>query len=171
MTNQVRVGDEAPDFTLTDTDLKPRSLSDFLGNKIVLAFFVGAFTSVCTKEMCAFRDSMARLIDLKAQVIGISVNDPFSNKAFAEKNRFPFPILSDYNRDVIRTYGIESSDFAGLTGYTVAKRSIFVIDEKGIVRYVWITDDSTVEPNYAEVEETISKLSPYICWCASYKSN
>jgi glutaredoxin-dependent peroxiredoxin len=158
MTNQVRVGDEAPDFTLTDTDFKPRSLSDFLGNKIVLAFFVGAFTSVCTKEMCAFRDSMARLIDLKAQVIGISVNDPFSNKAFAEKNRLPFPILSDYNRDVIRTYGIESSDFAGLKGYTVAKRSIFVIDEKGIVRYVWITDDPTVEPSYAEVEETISRL-------------
>ena len=158
MTNQVRVGDEAPDFTLTDTDLKPRSLSDFLGNKIVLAFFVGAFTSVCTKEMCAFRDSMARLVDLKAQVIGISVNDPFSNKAFAEKNRLPFPILSDYNRDVMGTYGIESSDFAGLKGYTVAKRSIFVIDEKGIVRYVWITDDPTVEPNYAEVEETISKL-------------
>ena len=129
-----------------------------MATKSFWPFFVGAFTSVCTKEMCAFRDSMARLIDLKAQVIGISVNDPFSNKAFAEKNRLPFPILSDYNRDVIRTYGIESSDFAGLKGYTVAKRSIFVIDEKGIVRYVWITDDPTVEPNYAEVEETISKL-------------
>jgi peroxiredoxin len=108
--------------------------------------------------MCAFRDSMVRLIGLKAQIIGISVNDPFSNKAFAEKNRLPFPILSDYNRDVIRTYGIESSDFAGLKGYTVAKRSIFVIDGKGIVRYVWISDDPTVEPNYVEIEETISRL-------------
>jgi peroxiredoxin len=158
MANHVRIGDEAPDFKLVDTDLKSRSLREFLGNKIVLAFFVGAFTSVCTKEMCAFRDSMARLIGLKAQIIGISVNDPFSNKAFAEKNRLPFPILSDYNRDVTRTYGIESSDFAGLKGYTVAKRSIFVIDGKGIVRYVWISDDPTVEPNYVEIEETISRL-------------
>lgn len=85
MPNPIKVGDKAPDFTLPDTDLKPRSLKEFLGKKVVLAFFVGAFTSVCTKEMCAFRDSMARLIDLKAQVIGISVNDPFSNKEFAEK--------------------------------------------------------------------------------------
>jgi len=66
MINKVKVGDKAPDFTLPDTELKPRSLREFLGNKTVLAFFVGAFTSVCTKEMCAFRDSMARLIDLKA---------------------------------------------------------------------------------------------------------
>ncbi len=158
MASHVNVDDEAPNFTLTDTDLKPRSLREFLGDKIVLAFFVGAFTSVCTKEMCAFRDSMARLIGLKAQIIGISVNDPFSNKAFAEKNRLPFPILSDYNREVIRAYGIESSDFAGLKGYTVAKRSIFLIDEKGVIRYVWISDDPSVEPNYQEIEETISKL-------------
>jgi peroxiredoxin len=102
---------------------------------------------------------MARLIGLKAQIIGISVNDPFSNKAFAEKNRLPFPVLSDYNKEVIKAYGIESSDFAGLRGYTVAKRSIFLIDEKGIVRYVWISDDPSVEPNYLEIEETLSKLT------------
>ena len=118
MTNKINVGDKAPDFTLIDTNLKPRSLSEFLGNKIVLAFFVGAFTSVCTKEMCTFRDSMARLISLKAKVIGIAVTDPFSNKAFAEKNFLPFPILSDHKREVIRTYGIELPDFAGLKGYS-----------------------------------------------------
>jgi glutaredoxin-dependent peroxiredoxin len=90
MVNQIKVGDKAPDFTLPDIDMKPRSLSEFKGQKVLLAFFVGAFTSTCTKEMCAFRDSMARLIDLKAQVVGISVNDPFSNKAFAEKKPFAF---------------------------------------------------------------------------------
>lgn len=90
MAKQIEVGDEAPDFTLTDVDLKPKSLKEFKGQKIVLGFFVGAFTSTCTKEMCEFRDSMARLIDLKAQVIGISVNDPFSNKAFTEKTDYPF---------------------------------------------------------------------------------
>ena len=84
------MGDKAPDFALPDTELKTRSLKEFRGHKVVLAFFVGAFTSVCTKEMCAFRDSMARLTDLKAQVIGVGVNDPFSNKAFAEKTGYPF---------------------------------------------------------------------------------
>ena len=102
MSSKIKVGDKAPDFTLPDTDKKQRSLKEFLGKKVVLAFFVGAFTSTCTKEMCEFRDSMARLTDLKAQVIGISVNDPFSNKAFAEKNRLPFPVLSDYKREVIK---------------------------------------------------------------------
>jgi peroxiredoxin len=152
MTNTIDVGDKAPDFTLIDTDLKPRSLSEFLGNKIVLAFFVGAFTSVCTKEMCTFRDSMAKLTDLKTQVIGIAVTDPFSNKAFAEKNFLSFPILSDHKREVIRVYGIELPDFAGLKGYSTAKRSIFILDKAGIVRYVWISDDPRVEPYYGEIE-------------------
>ena len=137
MTNQIKVGSKAPDFTLPDVDLKNRSLNEFLGQKVILAFFVGAFTSVCTKEMCTFRDSMARLIDLNAQVIGISVNDPFSNKGFAEKNRLPFPILSDYKREIIKQYGLEFSNFLGLEGYTVAKRSIFILDKDSIVRYVW----------------------------------
>jgi peroxiredoxin len=158
MANQIKVGDKAPDFTLPDTNMKPRKLKEFLGKKVVLAFFVGAFTSVCTKEMCAFRDSMARLIDLKAQVIGISVNDPFSNKAFAEKNRLTFPILSDYNRQVIKTYGVETPDFGGLKGYTVAKRSIFIVDKNGVVRYVWTTEDPTIEPDYREIEKALENI-------------
>jgi peroxiredoxin len=158
MPNPIKVGDKAPDFTLPDTDLKPRSLKEFLGKKVVLAFFVGAFTSVCTKEMCAFRDSMARLIDLKAQVIGVSVNDPFSNKEFAEKNRLTFPILSDYNRQVIKSYGVEMHNFAGLDGYTVAERSIFIVDKNGVVRYVWMSEDPMVEPDYAEIEKALEQI-------------
>jgi peroxiredoxin len=158
MTATVKVGDKAPNFTLPDTDLNYKSLKDFLSRKVVLAFFVNAFTAVCTKEMCAFRDSMARLIDLKAQVIGISVNDPFSNKAFAEKNKLPFPILSDYTHEVIKTYGVEAPNFGGLKGYTVAKRSIFVIDQSGIVRYVWSSEDPAVEPYYEEIEKTLQGI-------------
>jgi peroxiredoxin len=158
MVSKINVGDKAPDFTLPDVDLKPRSLKEFLGQKIVLAFFVGAFTSTCTKEMCEFRDSMARLIDLNAQVIGLSVNDPFSNKGFTEKNRLPFPILSDYKREVIRTYELELPNFAGLNGHTVAKRSIFVIDSKGIVRYVWVSDNPAVEPNYQEIQKALEQI-------------
>jgi glutaredoxin-dependent peroxiredoxin len=158
MVNQIRVGDKAPDFVLVDMDKKPRSLHEFLGKKVVLAFYVGAFTSTCTKEVCSFRDSMARLVDLNAQVVGISVNDPFSNKAFAEKNRLPFPVLSDYNREVIKLYGVEMFDFAGLKGYTVAKRSIFIVDGQGVVRYTWISEDPTVEPNYGEVEKALEQI-------------
>ena len=158
MSTKIKVGDKAPDFTLPDIDLKPRSLKEYSGRNVVLAFFVGAFTSTCTKEMCEFRDSMARLVDLNAQVIGISVNDPFSNKGFSDKNRLPFPILSDYKREVIKTYGLELPNFAGLDGYTVAKRSIFVIDEKGVVRYVWVSDNPAVEPNYQEIQNFLEQI-------------
>jgi peroxiredoxin len=159
MANLLKIGDKAPDFTLIDTDLKSRSLKGFQGQKIVLTFFVGAFTNVCTKEMCSFRDSMSRLIDLEAKVIGISVNDPFSNKAFAEKNKLTFPILSDYNRETIKKYNLLATDFAGLKGYTVAKRSIFVLDKRGIICYIWITENPMVEPNYKEIEETLEKIN------------
>ena len=159
MPNAIKVGDKAPDFTLPDTDLKPRSLREFLVNKTVLAFFVGSFTSVCTKEMCAFRDSTARLTNLKAQIVGVAVTDPFSNKAFAEKNLLTFPILSDYKREVIRTYGIELPNFAGLSGYTTAKRAIFILDKDGIVRYAWITDNPAAEPNYSEIEAFLEKMA------------
>jgi glutaredoxin-dependent peroxiredoxin len=159
MSSKIKVGDKAQDFTLPDADMKPMSLNKFIGQKVVLAFFVGAFTSTCTKEMCEFRDSMARFIDLDAQVIGVSVNDPFSNKGFAEKNRLPFPILSDYKREVIKTYGLELPDFAGLDGYTVAKRSIFILDKNGIVRYVWVSDNPSVEPNYQEIQTVLQQIS------------
>ena len=155
----VKVGQKAPDFTLPNSNMEPISLHDFLGQNVVLTFFVGAFTSTCTKEMCAFRDSMARLTNLKAQVIGISVNDPFSNKGFAEKNYLPYPILSDYNREVIKLYGLEMPDFAGLKGYTVAKRSIFVLDQKGVVRYMWVSENPAVEPNYEEIQQALKAIT------------
>lgn len=158
MEGQVKVGDKAPDFNLPDTEMAMRNLSEFRGQKVVLAFFVGAFTSTCTKEMCAFRDSMARLINLNAQVVGISVNDPFSNKAFADKNRLPFPVLSDYKREVVKAYGLEHTNFAGLSGYTVAKRSIFILDKDGVVRYAWVSDDPAIEPNYAEIQKMLEKI-------------
>jgi peroxiredoxin len=155
---EIVVGKPAPDFTLPDSERKLRKLSEFRGKKLVLAFFPGAFTSVCTKEMCTFRDSMARLNELKAQVVGISVNDPFSNKGFVEKNLLTFPLLSDYNREVVRLYDIELKDFAGLKGYSVAKRSVFILDKKGVVRYMWVSEDPGMEPNYEEVKKVLEKI-------------
>jgi len=159
MQGKISVGQKAPGFTLPDTELKPRKLRVFLDRKVVLAFYPGAFTSVCTKEMCTFRDSIVKLNDLKAQVVGISVNDPFSNKAFAERNMLNFPLLSDYDREVVELYGVAAKDFAGLKGYTAAKRSIFIVDKDGIVRYVWISEDPRIEPNYEEIERVLGKIS------------
>ncbi|MCW4024285.1 MAG: redoxin domain-containing protein [Candidatus Bathyarchaeota archaeon] len=158
MVKQVEVGDKAPDFILPDTEMKMRSLKEFLGEKVVLAFFVSAFTSTCTQEACSFRDSMSRLTDMKAQVIGISVNDPFSNKAFSEKNRLPFPVLSDHTRETIRAYGLEMPDFAGLKGYSVAKRSIVIIDKDGIVQWMWVSENSEVEPDYEQVQKAVEQV-------------
>jgi peroxiredoxin len=108
--------------------------------------------------MCTFRDSLAKLSELKAQVVGVSVNDPFSNKGFAERNLLSFPLLSDYNREIVRLYGIELKDFAGLKGYSVAKRSVFILDKDGVVRYRWVSDDPGKEPDYKEIEAVLAQI-------------
>jgi peroxiredoxin len=154
----IEVGQRLPDFELPDQDRKPRALKDFLGRKTVLAFFPGAFTSVCTKEMCAFRDSMQTLNSLKAQVVGISVNDPWTNRAFAEANKLQFPILCDYTRELVRKFNVFHDDFDGLKGYTVAKRSVFVLDAKGVLRYRWVSEDPGKQPNYDEVKDVLGRI-------------
>lgn len=124
----------------------------------MLAFFPGAFTTVCTKEMCAFRDSMKPMMHLGAQVVGISVNDPFTNKAFAESNKLPFQILSDYTRETTKKYGILHENFAGINGYSVANRSVFILDPNGMVRYKWISEDPAKEPNYREIMRQLGEV-------------
>lgn len=152
------VGDKAPGFSLLDTERKPRTLDEFLGKNLVVAFYPGAFTSVCTKEMCAFRDSIARLEELDSGVAGISVNDPFTNAAFAERNAINFPLLSDYKREAAEAFGVSLESFAGMSGYTAAKRSIFIVDKQGIVRYKWVTEDQGVEPDYEEIQGVLAEI-------------
>ncbi|MBI4429310.1 MAG: peroxiredoxin [Ignavibacteriales bacterium] len=154
----VSVGQKAPDFTLPDTEKNQRSLSEFSGKKTALAFFPGAFTGTCTKEMCTFRDSMSKLNELNAHVVAISVDSPFANKAFAVQNNLQFPILSDYTKSVVRQYGGVHDDFAGLKGYVASKRSVFVLDKEGVVRYSWISENPGVEPPYDEVTKAISSI-------------
>jgi peroxiredoxin len=154
----VKVGERAPDFELFDQDRKLRKLSEFRSKKVVLAFFPGAFTSVCTKEMCTFRDGMSEFNKLDATVIGISVNDPFTLKAFAEQNKLNFTLLSDYNREVSRKYGGVHEDFIGMKGYSVAKRAVFILDRDLVVRYAWISEDPTKEPDYEEIKRELAKI-------------
>ena len=152
------VGKKAPDFTLVDTERKSRSLAEFKGKKLILAFYPAAFTGVCTKEMCTLRDSRGELGNLGAAVVGVSVDTPFANKAFADQHKIPFPLLSDYARQAIAAYGVQFPNLAGLTGYTAAKRSVFVLDREGVIRYMWVSDDPTKEPNYDEVKKAVQQI-------------
>jgi peroxiredoxin len=152
------IGDEAPDFQLPDIDMKMQKLSDYRGKEIVLAFFPAAESPVCTKEMCAFRDSLDELKNYGAQVIGASVDGPFANKIFTENRHLNFPVLSDYKREVINKYGIVMENLGPLEGYKAAKRSIFIIDRNGKIQYKWISDNPLIEPNYQEVKLALSKL-------------
>ena len=149
----LNVGDVAPNFELPDTELKMRTLDDFKGKKIVLSFFVAASSPVCENEMCTFRDSWKELSDLNAQVIGISNDGPFANKAFAEKHNFNFPLLGDYNSKTIRDYGVLMKDLLHIKDYNAAKRSVFVIMEDGKIGYKWVSEDPLKEPNYDEIKE------------------
>jgi len=154
----VKIGEKLPELTLFDMNLKQRSLKEFKGKKLVLAFFPGAFTGVCKKEMCTLRDDIAKLEKLEAQVVGVSVNDPFTLKGFSEDNALNFPLFSDYTREAVKAYGVEMKDFAGMKGYTVAKRSIFVADAEGTIKWVWVTEDPRVEPDYAEIQKQLKKF-------------
>jgi peroxiredoxin len=151
----INVGSKAKEFTLLDTEKKSRSLSEFLGKNVVLAFYPGAFTGVCTKEMCTFRDAMIKFNELNAQVVGISVDAPFANKAFAAQNNLQFPLLSDYSRKVIKQYCGVHEDFAGLKGYSASKRAVFIIDGNGVVKYTWISENPGVEPDYDAISKAL----------------
>jgi glutaredoxin-dependent peroxiredoxin len=152
------IGSAAPDFTLFDSALKPRTLKEFAGRKTVVAFYPGAFTGPCTQEMCTFRDSMAQLNDLDADVVGISVDGPFANGEFAKRNGLEFPLLSDYGREAVKAYGLELPDFAGMTGYTASQRAVFILDNDNIVRWSWVAPSPGIEPDYAQVIDELGKI-------------
>jgi peroxiredoxin len=152
----VDVGSTAPDFTLTNQDREPVTLSGQRGSPVVLAFFPAAFSSVCTKELCTFRDQLGQLNDAKAQVYGISVDTFFALKAFQDAQHLTFPLLSDFNKQVIRDYGVYNEDMIGLKG--IAKRAVFVLDKSGVVRHREVLDDARNEPNYEKVFGALKTL-------------
>src|SRR4051794_660040 len=152
------VGSKAPDFTLMNENREPVTLSSQKGHPVVLAFFPAAFSGVCTKELCTFRDAMARLNSAKAQVYGISVDTFFTLKAFQDAQGYNFPLLSDFNKEAIKEFGVFNEDMIGLKG--IAKRAVFVIDKDGIVRHKEVLDDARNEPNYDAVFKSLASLAP-----------
>ncbi len=144
------VGDPAPDFTLTAQDKSSVTLSEMSGGRVILAFYPAAFTGVCAKEMCTFSDGMSTLESSGCSVLGISVDSPFSNSAFADANDISFPLLSDIHREVIDAYDVALADFV-ISGYTVAQRSVFVVEADGSIGYAWVADNPGQEPDYEAV--------------------
>jgi peroxiredoxin len=143
----IRVGDRAPDFRLKASTGAEIALADYRGRQpVLLLFFPLAFSPVCTRELCSLRDDYARFQEMGAQILAVSVDSPFTLAAWAEQMKFPFPLLSDFNKEVARRYDALHDDLLGLRG--VAKRSAFVIDREGIVRYAWVSDDPRALPDF-----------------------
>ena len=151
----VTEGNQAPDFTapLANGDVDSFTLSERLDEApLVLAFFPGAFTSVCSHEMSAFRDRIEDLEADGATLYGVSVDSPFALNEFREKLDLPFDLISDAEKEIVEAYDI-TMDFDELGVYDVAKRSVFVIDSDGEITYAWVSDDPGVEPDYDDVLE------------------
>ena len=142
------IGQNAPDFTLKNTAKEPISLSNYRGKTVILAFYPGAFTGVCDKEMCAFQDNMAKLNAAEATVIGISVDSPWANAEFARKYNLEFELLSDLDREVVTSYDATFVGLGGIEGYVSANRVVIVIDKAGVIQHRWVAENPGVEPDY-----------------------
>ena len=153
----VDVGVKAPDFTLHNQDRQDVTLSQELKKgPVVLAFFPAAFSGTCQQEFCTFRDSAADLNTVNANVVGVSTDTFFALKAWADQNQLTFPLLSDYNKQVIRQYGVVNPDMIGLKD--IAKRAVFVIDRNGVVRHREVLDDARNEPDYGKITQALASL-------------
>jgi len=151
------VGERAPDFALYDADRKLRNFSEFLvkGKRTILAFYPGAFTSVCTQEWCTFRDMYGELEKLNGVLVGVSVDAPFAQKAFIEKHNLNFPLLCDFKREVIQKYGVVWKNLGGVEGYDSANRAIFVLDDTGKVLYKWVADNPGKLPDFDGIKRAL----------------
>ena len=152
------IGQSAPDFTLKNTAKEPISLSNYRGSTVILAFYPGAFTGVCDKEMCAFQDNMAKLNAAKATVIGISVDSPWANAEFARKYNLEFELLSDLDREVVTSYDATFVGLGGIEGYVSANRVVIVIDKAGVIQHRWVAENPGVEPDYDAIVAVAESL-------------
>jgi peroxiredoxin len=151
------VGQKAPEFSLIDSDKNTHKLSDHRGKNVLLLFYPAAFTGVCTKELCATRDDLARFNGLNVDVFGISVDMPFTLARFKDENKLNFPLLSDFNKEAITSYGVKYEEWIlGLKG--VAKRATIVIDKDGIIRHAEVLEDAGNYPDFDAVNKTLASL-------------
>jgi glutaredoxin-dependent peroxiredoxin len=147
---------KAPKFTLTNTDLKPITLDDYKGKKFVILFFPLAFSGGCTKEMCIMRDNFSIYEKLNAEILGVSVDSPFSLKKFKEEHNLNFTLGADFSRKMTKAYKVAfDGEYAGMTGFS--KRASFVIDEKGLIRYSEIAPSGEM-PNFEAIQAALATI-------------
>ncbi len=154
----IQTGQQAPEFTLRDSDKQEVKLSDYKGKNVVLLFFPLAFTGVCTAELCALRDNMTTYNNLDAQVLAISVDSLFTLDKFKKEQGFNFPLLSDFNKEVSAAYGSLYENFV-LDMKGVSKRSAFVLDKAGVVQYAEVLEDAGKIPDFEKIQQSLQSLS------------
>lgn len=153
----IQIGQLAPNFTLYDTDKKEVSLKDFEGKNLLILFFPQAFTGVCTTELCTIRDNLAVYNNLQSEVIAISVDSVFTLNRFKEDQKLNFSLLSDFNKEVSKSYGAIYDEFVlGMKG--VSKRAAFVVDTKGVIQYAEVLESAGDLPDFESIKETLSSL-------------
>ena len=153
----LNIGDKAPQFTLFNTEKKEVSLEGFAGSPLIILFFPLAFTSVCTAELCSVRDDIAFYNNANAKVVGISVDSLFTLGKFKEEQNLNFDLLSDFNKEVSSAYGALYENFVlGMKG--VSKRSAFVIDGSGIVRYAEVLENAGNVPSFENIKNTLNSI-------------
>ena len=154
----VKVGDKAPEFSLYSSDKQEVKLADYRGKNVLVLFFPLAFTGVCTKELCMMRDDLGLYGDMNADVLAISVDSPMTLAKFKEENNLNFTVLSDFNKEVSRSFGALYEEFVlGMRG--VSKRSAFLIDKGGVVRFAQVNDNAGELPDFEQIKETLSGLN------------
>lgn len=154
----LQTGQTAPDFTLYDSDKNQVHLSDMKGEKILLLFFPLAFTSVCTKELCSIRDNLSWYNNINVKVFGISVDSLQTLARFKQDQQLNFTLLSDFNKEVSAKY----DTLYELFGYNmkgVSKRSAFIIDKEGIIRYTEVLENAGEIPDFEKIQKKLSSLN------------
>ena len=151
------IGDKAPQFTLRNTLKEEVSLKDYEGKNLLILFFPLAFTGVCTKELCSVRDNLKKYETAGVDVVAISVDSLFTLEKFKQEQGLNFPLLSDFNKEVSRSYGCLYEDFV-LDMKGVSKRSAFIVDKNGVIRYAEVLESAGDLPNFAEIQNVIKTL-------------
>ena len=152
-------GQQAPDFTLFNTDKQKVSLSDQRGKNVVLLFFPFAFTGTCTAELCNVRDNIGIYNNTNAQVFGLSVDSLFTLDKYKADQNLNFPLLSDFNKEASRAFGVLYDIFPAFELQGVSKRAAFVIDKEGVVRYAEICPTPGDLPDFAAIQKTLEGLN------------
>jgi peroxiredoxin len=153
----IQIGQEAPDFTLYDSEKNKVSLADQRGSNVLLLFFPLAFTSVCTAELCSVRDNLKIYERLEARPFGISVDSLHTLAKFKAEQNLNFPLLSDFNKEVSKKYNSLYETF-GYDMKGVSKRSAFIIDKEGVIQYAEVLENAGMQPDFKAIQEKLREL-------------